>query len=36
MTNYFVPSQGTSSWRDFLADAEKQWKEGYSAYGTSS
>jgi hypothetical protein len=29
---FFVPSQGSASWREFLANPEKQWKKGYSAY----
>jgi hypothetical protein len=32
MGKYFVPSKGAKSWREFLADPEKQWKKGYSAY----
>lgn len=32
MGKFFVPSQGALSWRDFLADPAKQWKQGYSAY----
>jgi len=30
-TPIYVPSQGPSSWQQFLADPEKQWKTGYSA-----
>lgn len=32
MGKYFVPTNGPESWRDFLANPEKQWKSGYSAY----
>ncbi|MFF5996455.1 hypothetical protein AAGS61_17210 [Lysinibacillus sp. KU-BSD001] len=32
MSKFYVPSQGPESWKAFLADPEKQWKEGYSAY----
>lgn len=32
MGRYFVQSHGAISWRDYLADSEKQWKEGYSAF----
>jgi hypothetical protein len=32
MRKFFVPSKGAISWREFLADPEKQWKKGYSAY----
>jgi hypothetical protein len=32
MGRFFVPSNGAISWREFLADPEKQWKKGYSAY----
>jgi hypothetical protein len=32
MGKFFVPSKGAISWREFLADPEKQWKKGYSAY----
>ncbi|WP_233522703.1 DUF6946 family protein [Peribacillus glennii] len=32
MGKFFVPSDGALSWRAFLADPEKQWKKGYSAY----
>lgn len=32
MGKFFVPTKGAISWRDFLADPAKQWKEGYSAY----
>ncbi len=32
MSKFYIPSQGTNSWRDFLIDPEKQWKEGYSAF----
>ncbi|MEB1809577.1 MAG: hypothetical protein LPK26_20155 [Bacillaceae bacterium] len=32
MGKFFVPSHGALSWREFLADQEKQWREGYSAY----
>lgn len=32
MGKFFVPSQGAISWKDFLADPKKQWKNGYSAF----
>jgi hypothetical protein len=32
MVNYYVPSKGISSWQELLADPNKQWKPGYSAY----
>jgi len=32
MGNYFVPSKGIRSWKELLADPEKQWKPAYSAY----
>lgn len=32
MSKFYIPSQGTKSWRDFLTDPEKQWKKGYSAF----
>ena len=32
MSKFYVPSQGPESWKYSLADPEKQWKEGYSAY----
>ena len=28
---FFVPTQNTDSWKEFLADPEKQWKVGFSA-----
>jgi len=31
MTKYYVPTEGTDSWRKLLAEPEKQWKTGYSA-----
>lgn len=27
----YVPTQGADDWKQFLADPEKQWKQGYSA-----
>ncbi len=32
MGKFFVPSQGAMSWKDLLANPEKQWKKGNSAY----
>jgi hypothetical protein len=32
MGKYFVPTKGMDSWKEFLADPEKQWKPSYSAY----
>ncbi|WP_226682862.1 DUF6946 family protein [Sutcliffiella horikoshii] len=32
MGKFFVPSKGAISWKEHLADPEKQWKVGYSAY----
>ncbi|WP_194840956.1 DUF6946 family protein [Filobacillus milosensis] len=32
MGNYYVPTNGVGSWREFLADSKKQWKPGYSAF----
>ncbi len=32
MGNFFVPSNGPTSWRELLSDPDKQWKSGYSAY----
>ncbi|WP_226672085.1 DUF6946 family protein [Rossellomorea aquimaris] len=32
MGKYFVPTKGINSWKEFLADPEKQWKPSYSAY----
>ena len=31
MTNLYIPSKGPGSWKEFLADPDKQWKTGYSA-----
>jgi len=31
MDKFFIPSKGPESWKEFLADPEKQWKQGYSA-----
>ena len=31
MSSIYVPTKGTSSWRELLADPEKHWKDGYSA-----
>jgi hypothetical protein len=32
MRKLYVPTKGAMAWRDLLADQEKQWKEGCSAY----
>ncbi|MEK5175472.1 hypothetical protein NST63_19945 [Heyndrickxia sp. FSL W8-0496] len=32
MAKFFIPSRGPLSWRESLADSDKQWKKGYSAY----
>ncbi|MEH6908552.1 DUF6946 family protein [Neobacillus drentensis] len=32
MANYYVPTKGAKSWKEFLADPGNQWKKGYSAY----
>ncbi|WP_404430993.1 DUF6946 family protein [Sutcliffiella horikoshii] len=32
MGKFYVPSKGAISWKEHLADPEKQWKVGYSAY----
>jgi hypothetical protein len=32
MGKFFVPSHGAISWKEMLADPEKHWKKGYSAY----
>ena len=32
MGKYYVPTKGAASWKQLLADPEKQWKPGYSAY----
>lgn len=31
MTHFYIPSEGSDSWKDFLAEPDKQWKKGYSA-----
>lgn len=31
MTKIYLPSDGPSAWKQFLAEPEKQWKTGYSA-----
>jgi hypothetical protein len=31
----FVPTDGIESWKKLLADPDKHWKEGYSAYSTA-
>ena len=31
MSKFYIPSKGPDSWKDFLAEPEKQWKSGYSA-----
>jgi len=30
-TIFFVPTSGVENWKQFLAEPEKQWKDGYSA-----
>lgn len=32
MKKFFVPTEGPEDWRRLLADPDKQWKPGYSAY----
>ncbi|WP_407656238.1 DUF6946 family protein [Lysinibacillus mangiferihumi] len=32
MGNFFVPSKGILSWKEYLADPLKQWKKGCSAF----
>jgi hypothetical protein len=31
MTQFYLPSKGPESWKEFLAEPDKQWKTGYSA-----
>lgn len=31
MTKFYIPSKGPESWKAFLAEPDKQWKQGYSA-----
>ena len=31
MSRILIPSSGAEDWKQFLADPEKQWKQGYSA-----
>jgi len=31
MNNIYIPSKGPESWKEFLAEPDKQWKKGYSA-----
>ena len=31
MSNFYIPSKGPESWKEFLAEPDKQWKSGYSA-----
>lgn len=31
MSKFFIPSKGPESWKEFLAEPEKQWRTGYSA-----
>ena len=31
MNNFYIPSKSPDSWKEFLAEPEKQWKKGYSA-----
>ncbi len=35
MSRVLIPSDGPSSWRQLLADPEKQWVRGFSAYKTA-
>ena len=35
MNKILIPTVGPESWRQFLADPEKQWKRGYSAMATA-
>lgn len=31
VTKYYIPSKGVESWKELLADPEKQWRTGFSA-----
>lgn len=31
MNKIYIPSKGAESWKEFLAEPDKQWKSGYSA-----
>ena len=31
MAKFYIPSKGSESWKQFLADPDKQWATGYSA-----
>jgi len=31
MSKFYIPSKGPESWKEFLAEPDKQWKSGYSA-----
>jgi Domain of unknown function (DUF6946) len=31
MSKIYIPAEGPESWRTFLADPEKQWRDGFSA-----
>ena len=31
MSKFYIPSKGPQSWKEFLAEPNKQWKSGYSA-----
>ena len=31
MNKFYIPSKGPESWKEFLAEPDKQWKTGYSA-----
>jgi len=31
MSKFYISSKGPESWKDFLAEPDKQWKSGYSA-----
>jgi hypothetical protein len=36
MAKFFVPTAGVDDWRALLADPEKQWRRGYSAFAAAS
>ena len=36
MAKFFVPTAGVDNWRALLADPEKQWRRGYSAFAAAS
>jgi hypothetical protein len=31
MNKFYIPTKGPLSWKELLADPEKQWRTGYSA-----